>query len=89
MERFTIFLIFDIDTWAVTAAHCLDRYPAVTAVTFRAGSSDRLAGGQIFSVVEYVIHPAWDDIPDNNDVAVVQINGIFAGTNIGKVMLAP
>jgi trypsin len=76
-------------TWALTAAHCLDFYPAIASMSFRAGSSDRLSGGQIFNFAEYIIHPSWNPNTNDNDVAVVRITGVFSGTNIGTVSLAP
>ncbi|XP_058448680.1 uncharacterized protein LOC131428652 [Malaya genurostris] len=75
-------------SWALTAAHCL--YPGrdVTTISLRAGSSGRLAGGQIYNVTRIVIHPQYDPTLFNNDVAVLKVSTPFSGQHVAPVLLA-
>jgi trypsin len=66
----------------------LDDYPAVGVITWRAGSSNRLEGGVIFTTAEYTLHPDYSRLSLNNDVVVARSNEALQGTNIAPVALA-
>jgi hypothetical protein len=53
------------------------------------GSSNRVIGGVTFVVDEYHIHPIFDPVILDYDVAVMRIKGSFYGhPNISPVVLA-
>uniref|UniRef100_A0A336N3E9 CSON005710 protein n=1 Tax=Culicoides sonorensis TaxID=179676 RepID=A0A336N3E9_CULSO len=73
--------------WALTAAHCIDDYPAVSRIQFRAGSTDRTWGGLLVTATAYHLHPKYDKYLANYDVAVVSVSPSFSGTNIRPIPL--
>uniref|UniRef100_A0A336LV69 CSON005753 protein n=1 Tax=Culicoides sonorensis TaxID=179676 RepID=A0A336LV69_CULSO len=73
--------------WALTAAHCIDDYPAVSRIQFRAGSTDRTWGGLLVTATAYHLHPKYDKYLANYDVAVVKVSPSFSGINIRPIPL--
>ena len=69
------------DSWIVTAAHCLD--PSTNEdnselFLIRAGSSSVYAsGGNEYLINNTITHPDYSSSSLNNDIALVQIDGIF------------
>lgn len=58
-------------------------------ITLIGGSVNRVVGGVTFLVDEYFIHPSYDPIILDYDVAIMKIKGSFAGhANIQPVILA-
>lgn len=80
--------------WVLTAAHCLmDISPSVTTVVV--GTTQLSRGGYRFRVGRFVIHPRYDRSRAANDIALVQIRGIFlwisnrvAKIDLGRVYVA-
>lgn len=73
--------------WALTAAHCLEERPIPTRVQFRAGSTDRSAGGLIVTASEYHLHPDYSSWTVFYDAAVVKVFPSFVGINIKPIAL--
>lgn len=63
--------------WILTAAHCLDDYPPAGRISFRAGSADRVEGGQVITAAEYWLHPKYDPNVFPYDIAVVRLTSSF------------
>ncbi|KXJ79749.1 hypothetical protein RP20_CCG028099 [Aedes albopictus] len=67
--------------WALSAAHCTHPLPDVSIMTLRAGTANRLEGGQIFAVAEIVNHPNYNPSNIELDVCVLRtvepMNGYF------------
>ncbi|XP_058448679.1 transmembrane protease serine 9-like [Malaya genurostris] len=77
------------DRWALSAAHCTYPTPDLDIITLRAGSSDRLEGGTLFSVDQIVNHPDYDDWNLRNDVSLLHSTADFQGANIAPITLVP
>ncbi|CAO1394873.1 unnamed protein product [Diamesa hyperborea] len=73
--------------WTVTSAKCLVGVPAFQ-VSFRAGSSSRIAGGTIYQANLIVLHPDFKVDSFEFDVALVRISRQFQGPNIQIIALA-
>lgn len=73
--------------WALTAGHCVEDYPAPSRIQFRAGSTDRTAGGLLVTATEYHLHPKYESWTANYDVAVAKVSPSFSGTNIKAIPL--
>ena len=77
--------------WILTAAHCVadDRgQPSVTPpeATFRVNTTNWTDGsGELLTAAEIIIHPAYDALLTNNDVALVRTN---EATTVTPVRLA-
>jgi uncharacterized repeat protein (TIGR02543 family) len=60
--------------WILTAAHCVDGTTTVNSFRVLAGqstlSTSSLSGNTVQSIV---IHPAWNDATDENDIALVRL----------------
>lgn len=70
--------------WALTAAHCV---PAANAgpISFRSGSTSRLAGGTIHQATRIINHPQYQaGAQFNNDASMVQVSTAF---NFGLIAL--
>lgn len=75
--------------WALSAAHCTFPVPAVSAVSLQGGSSDRLAGGIIFTIDSIINHPQYNDFTLENDVCVLRTTTDLVGPNIAPIPLDP
>lgn len=73
--------------WALTAGHCLEDKPTPSRIQFRAGSTDRSAGGLLVTATEYHLHPKYDSWNANYDAAVAKVSPSFSGTNIKAIAL--
>ncbi|XP_058450009.1 trypsin alpha-3-like [Malaya genurostris] len=73
--------------WALSAAHCTHPLPAVSSITFRAGSASRLTGGTVFQAAEIINHPQYNSNTLDNDVCVIRVTTSFAGTDIAPISL--
>lgn len=64
-----------LNEWYIlTAAHCVDfPFLPVEFVTFRAGSADNRDGGVIVQAENITIHPNYDYLTFDNDVAIVKL----------------
>jgi len=60
--------------WALTAAHCVAFNTPPHLINLWGGSTSRLTGGVIFLITEYILHPTYNVIPIDNDIAVMRIN---------------
>lgn len=58
-------------TTIVTAAHCI--ILPVLALSVRAGSSNRLTGGQVISEVIGTPHPLYNSVTRENDIAILKL----------------
>uniref|UniRef100_A0AAG5DRW6 Peptidase S1 domain-containing protein n=1 Tax=Anopheles atroparvus TaxID=41427 RepID=A0AAG5DRW6_ANOAO len=75
-------------THALTAAHCLEDYPAPDSLALRGGSNSDKSGGVIFYVGYYVLHPNYNKASLDQDAAIITIIGSFGGyPNIGVIPL--
>lgn len=59
--------------WVVTAAHCLSGLPTAS-IQVRAGSILNGSGGQQTDVQRIIIHALYDDVPYNNDIALLELD---------------
>ncbi len=61
--------------WVVTAAHCLYSRGLIPpeALKVRAGSTINGLGGQQVGVQRIIIHEGYDDVPYNNDIALLEL----------------
>jgi len=64
--------------WVLTAAHCLELLISPDLITVYGGSSNRLTGGVEFDIDFYELHPDYDPVTLDFDVAVIKIKGSFA-----------
>ncbi|XP_055605053.1 transmembrane protease serine 9-like [Uranotaenia lowii] len=76
-------------SWALTAAHCVYPLWDPSAISLRAGSSDRSFGGQIYNAAQIVIHPDYNPAMFDNDVALIRVTIPFAGEHVKAVQLVP
>ncbi|XP_026747391.1 trypsin-like [Trichoplusia ni] len=68
----------------VTAAHCLT---GVTRVTIRIGSTDSNSGGTTYETSLYSIHPRYNSITNNYDIAVIRVaSGMTLNSNTTKAI---
>ncbi|KAM3968045.1 trypsin-7-like [Aphomia sociella] len=58
------------DKYVLTAAHCLT---GVSRVRIRAGSTSASSGGTRYTTYIYKIHPNYDPINSDNDIAVIRL----------------
>lgn len=58
-------------TTIVTAAHCI--ILPIISLTIRAGSSNRLNGGQVIPITISFIHPLYNSITRENDIAIMKL----------------
>ncbi|XP_035776400.1 trypsin-7-like isoform X1 [Anopheles albimanus] len=63
--------------WALSAAHCLDAQPFTSGITLRGGSPHRLAGGYVFEVDQYLLHPKFNRKEMDYDVALIRVKQSF------------
>ncbi|MFP4474107.1 MAG: trypsin-like serine protease [Desulfatibacillaceae bacterium] len=62
------------DTWVLTAAHCVDDVPSPSEIEVLAGTHDLTTGqGERIDVTRIVIHPGFDSLTLDNDVALLQL----------------
>jgi len=75
--------------WALSAAHCLEYAISPVYITVYGGSSNRVTGGVEFDVEQYELHPDYNPIILDFDVAVIKIKNSFDGHDtIRRVKLA-
>ncbi|XP_047118544.1 trypsin alpha-3-like [Schistocerca piceifrons] len=73
------------NTWALSAAHCVDGY-STSQMLLRAGTSTRGSGGTTHNIATGYIHGSYSD-PDY-DIAVVQVSNAFSfNSNVQAVGL--
>ncbi|XP_049788115.1 trypsin alpha-3-like isoform X3 [Schistocerca cancellata] len=73
------------NTWALSAAHCVDGY-STNQMLLRAGTSTRGSGGTTHNIATGYIHSSYSD-PDY-DIAVVQVSNAFSfNSNVQAVSL--
>uniref|UniRef100_A0A182XDF9 trypsin n=1 Tax=Anopheles quadriannulatus TaxID=34691 RepID=A0A182XDF9_ANOQN len=58
--------------WILTAAHCLEGVSA-DQVSIRAGSTYKMHGGVLRNVARVVLHPAWDPVTNEGDIALMEL----------------
>ncbi|EDV31306.1 uncharacterized protein Dana_GF15290 [Drosophila ananassae] len=76
------------ESFIVTAAHCVDKYPAEN-LAIRAGSSYKNNGGVLVQVAATKFHEKYNKRRGENDVAVIRLaNPLPIGDNIQPITLA-
>lgn len=76
------------ERYVLTAAHCVEDYPPISDITFRAGNANR-EQGQSIRILHYDIHQDYDSDFLSHDIAVVTVFERFNfGSNIQPVQLA-
>ncbi|PLX41382.1 MAG: hypothetical protein C0605_05670 [Hyphomicrobiales bacterium] len=75
-------------SWVVTAAHCVsnDMHPA--DVNVLSGTDTLGDGGVRLNVLEIITHRNYDDLPYNNDIALLRVDGILKGEAIALASAA-
>ncbi len=73
--------------WVLTAAHCVTDergQPSVgpSDVSFVVNTNDWTQGGQVLNAAQIVVHPAYDPLLTNNDVALVRTTESTAVTPV-------
>uniref|UniRef100_A0A182QUU6 Peptidase S1 domain-containing protein n=1 Tax=Anopheles farauti TaxID=69004 RepID=A0A182QUU6_9DIPT len=75
--------------YALTAAHCVYRYPNPKTISLHGGSTTQNGASVAFTVKRIVIHPNYNDTTIENDLAIIEITRQFSGnTNVAPVELA-
>lgn len=75
------------DRWVVTAAHCAD----VADVTFVAAGIidlDNALAGEVVKVESWFVHPGFDDVTFDNDIALLKLETPLDFANCGDNCLA-
>lgn len=62
--------------WALSAAHCLDFGTDPALINLHGGSTSRTAGGHLFFVRRYILHPGYDRTNWDLDIAVIEVQVI-------------
>uniref|UniRef100_A0A182MWY8 Peptidase S1 domain-containing protein n=1 Tax=Anopheles culicifacies TaxID=139723 RepID=A0A182MWY8_9DIPT len=75
--------------WALSAAHCTYPQPQMNEISLRAGSSNRLFGGTIFSITQIINHPLFSEYTIEYDVSLLQSTTDIVGQFIAPLMLPP
>ncbi|XP_055641750.1 trypsin-7-like isoform X2 [Toxorhynchites rutilus septentrionalis] len=74
--------------WALTAAHCVASQKNLSAISLRAGSSDRSFGGTIYNVSQIAVHPQYNPLLFDHDVALLRVSGPFKSTDVKSILIA-
>ncbi|GAB6041449.1 serine protease [Endothiovibrio diazotrophicus] len=76
------------ESWVVTAAHCVsdDMHPADLNVL--SGTDTLGNGGERLNVLEIFTHQNYDDLPYNNDIALLHVDGKLKGEAIALASAA-
>ncbi|XP_052868644.1 trypsin epsilon-like [Anopheles cruzii] len=74
-------------SWILTAAHCLEWYPNNDQIRVHAGSSSVSSGGSLHEVFYYHLHPAYDAVEYQWDVATIRVRSVMA-PGIGRATIA-
>ena len=72
---------FVAPTWVITAAHCVHKNVA-DRIKVVGGTNVLDQGGGEFLVNRIVVHPQWDPVEQNNDVALLELDRRFNGRTI-------
>jgi secreted trypsin-like serine protease len=74
--------------WVLTAAHCVDGGTTARQVQVLAGETSLLSSAtQRISVNRIIIHPDYDEITKNNDIALLNLQAPAEGKNISPIHL--
>uniref|UniRef100_A0A182MXU4 Peptidase S1 domain-containing protein n=1 Tax=Anopheles dirus TaxID=7168 RepID=A0A182MXU4_9DIPT len=76
------------DKHIVTAAHCIRKGETYKDIYVRVGSTSQSTGGYLFNLTSLALHPKWDPDTVDFDVALLTIDGSFAGLqDVEKIAL--
>ncbi len=74
-------------TWVMTAAHCFEKGQSAGTVSVIAGrQSLNDSNGQQIAAQRYIVHPSFDDVSFDNDIALVEL---ATTANVRYIKLAP
>ncbi|KAJ8942826.1 hypothetical protein NQ318_022840 [Aromia moschata] len=73
-------------TWILTAAHCMDSVQ-ISAVTIRAGSSNRNSGGAVVSVSRAISHQSYNGRTIDYDISLLQLSSGISTANARAIAL--
>lgn len=75
--------------WVVTAAHCVvddaDNVFSPSEVSVRAGSLNPDSGGQLRTAAQVIVHPSYNPVTNDQDIALLRLSSPITGANIGAV----
>jgi len=71
--------------WVLTAAHCVHGGTPPEQLQVKYGSNFLSQGGEVASIAQIIIHPAWDNSTFENDIALLQLANGITGTFIKPV----
>lgn len=70
------------ENWVITAAHCISDDMQPEEINVLSGTDTLGEGGVRLNVSEIYTHKNYDDLPYNNDIALLKIDGILKGDAI-------
>ncbi|GLV38790.1 uncharacterized protein CBL_05788 [Carabus blaptoides fortunei] len=74
-------------SWTLTSANCLQGI-AVKDISLRAGSNSHTTGGTVHKVVKTIIHPTYDKVSKDYDIALVEVKPNFDLNKVKAITLA-
>ncbi|KAJ8932948.1 hypothetical protein NQ314_014327, partial [Rhamnusium bicolor] len=75
-------------TWILTIAHCFDLDRAEAHFSVHIGTSYVGSGGQVFNVTKIIVHPNYNFITNDYDVALVKLSSVVPDTVANSITLA-
>ena len=75
------------DNWILTAAHCVDGESA-NSLRVESGILNLSDNGETDTVAEIIVHPGYDSRTNNNDIALLRLNGTTSAPPVALVDFA-
>lgn len=71
--------------WVITAAHCVDRNTTPAKVDVISGTTYYKYGGERVKVKAIIVHENWNPVSNENDVALIQLDGELPESTIVRI----
>ncbi|KAL7012057.1 hypothetical protein ACKWTF_014605 [Chironomus riparius] len=77
--------------WSLSAAHCLEFGTPAMLINLLGGTTDRTSGGTLFFTDFYTLHPQYDPVWLDFDIALIRVadDSPMTGLNVAVVPISP